>query len=288
MLTRSPGCQSQSLPTTTPPTRPPTRPPSSLTMASTLPSPPPLLSLLRLQPLPPPTLTPSAMCNSPSPRSWLWPRPSKLPKPTHTAAISPSRLETVSAFPPATSPYSTIPPPSSALVSLARSPSFTISAVISPVKVKLALPAAMSRVHPVFHVSKLPPWTDTSDSQFPDRPAPDQPIPAAKLQYRYVCYVSLEVLHRLCRVLLSSWLQSALPSPQGPWSQRRQQYASFLTALVGEGAQPRPSSHGPHYSCPPQSHHCSHYYRPAYMHGFLPPLRPPPPLLTQMSPCLCD
>jgi len=57
---------------------------------------------------------------------------------------------------------------------------FTVSAVISPVSVKLALPAAMSRVHPVFHVSKLLPWTDTSDSQFPDRPAPDQPIPAAK------------------------------------------------------------------------------------------------------------
>ena len=57
---------------------------------------------------------------------------------------------------------------------------FTISAVISPVAVKLALPAAMSRVHPVFHVSKLLPWHDSPDAQFPDRPLPDQPIPAAK------------------------------------------------------------------------------------------------------------
>jgi hypothetical protein len=57
---------------------------------------------------------------------------------------------------------------------------FTVTSVISPVAVKLALPAAMSRVHPVFHVSKLLPWTDNPDAEFPDRPAPNQPIPAAK------------------------------------------------------------------------------------------------------------
>ena len=57
---------------------------------------------------------------------------------------------------------------------------FTITSVISPVAVKLALPAAMSRVHPVFHVSKILPWSDNPDTLFPDRILPDQPIPAAK------------------------------------------------------------------------------------------------------------
>jgi hypothetical protein len=79
---------------------------------------------------------------------------------------------------------------SSDFISLAEYPSsklrprylgpFTIDKIISPVSYRLALPSSMSRVHPVFHVSRLLPWTDNSDLDFPDRPLPDQPIRDAR------------------------------------------------------------------------------------------------------------
>jgi hypothetical protein len=57
---------------------------------------------------------------------------------------------------------------------------FTVTAVISPVSYRLALPVSMSRVHPVFHISRLLPWIDNSDTDFPDREIPDQAIPDAR------------------------------------------------------------------------------------------------------------
>jgi hypothetical protein len=54
---------------------------------------------------------------------------------------------------------------------------FKIAAVISPVAYKLHLPHSMSKVHPVFHVSKLLPWR--TDYEFPDHPTPDHPTPSA-------------------------------------------------------------------------------------------------------------
>jgi hypothetical protein len=53
---------------------------------------------------------------------------------------------------------------------------FEVSKVISPVAYKLLLPAAFSRLHPVFHVSKLLPWHSSSDADFPDRELPAQPL----------------------------------------------------------------------------------------------------------------
>jgi hypothetical protein len=73
--------------------------------------------------------------------------------------------------------------PSSKLRSRYLGP-FTIVATVpanspDPVAYELKLPASMSRVHPVFHVSRLLPWQDSSSAEFPDRHIPDQPIPAA-------------------------------------------------------------------------------------------------------------
>ncbi len=56
---------------------------------------------------------------------------------------------------------------------------FTITHVISPVAYRLALPPSMARVHPVFHVSRLLPWTPNDDQQFPLRVIPQQPTPLA-------------------------------------------------------------------------------------------------------------
>eukprot|EP00798_Chlamydomonas_sp_ICE-L_P009632 gene9632-7546_t len=49
-----------------------------------------------------------------------------------------------------------------------------------PTAYKLDLPSSMSRVHPVFHVSRLLPWTPNNEDEFPGRHIPNQPIPAAK------------------------------------------------------------------------------------------------------------
>jgi hypothetical protein len=57
---------------------------------------------------------------------------------------------------------------------------FKVLQVITPVSYKLDLPASMSRVHPVFHVSRLLPWTDNPETEFPTRLIPAQPIPAAR------------------------------------------------------------------------------------------------------------
>lgn len=57
---------------------------------------------------------------------------------------------------------------------------FTVIDIVSPVSYKLDLPASMSRVHPVFHVSRLLPWTPNPTEEFPTRQIPDQPIPAAR------------------------------------------------------------------------------------------------------------
>jgi hypothetical protein len=56
---------------------------------------------------------------------------------------------------------------------------FTVTAVVSPVSYRLALPTSM-KLHPVFHVSRLLPWRDNDDAEFPDRPTPDQPIRNAR------------------------------------------------------------------------------------------------------------
>ena len=57
---------------------------------------------------------------------------------------------------------------------------FPIEAVISPVAYRLTLPPSFSRVHPVFHVSRLLPWTSSDPTDFPDRAATPRPPLAAR------------------------------------------------------------------------------------------------------------
>ena len=56
---------------------------------------------------------------------------------------------------------------------------FTVSKVISPVSYRLNLPSSMT-MHPVFHVSRLLPWTSNPDDEFPNREIPDQPLRSAR------------------------------------------------------------------------------------------------------------
>lgn len=56
---------------------------------------------------------------------------------------------------------------------------FSVSEVVSPVAYRLTLPSAMSRMHPVFHVSRLLPWHDNDPLLFPNRSIPAQPIHCA-------------------------------------------------------------------------------------------------------------
>ena len=56
---------------------------------------------------------------------------------------------------------------------------FTVTAIVSPVSYRLALPESM-KLHPVFHVSRLLPWHASDDAEFPGRSTPDQPIRSAR------------------------------------------------------------------------------------------------------------
>jgi hypothetical protein len=47
------------------------------------------------------------------------------------------------------------------------------------VSYRLDLPPSLSRLHPVFHVSRLLPWRSSPDDEFPSRHSPAQPIPPA-------------------------------------------------------------------------------------------------------------
>lgn len=54
---------------------------------------------------------------------------------------------------------------------------FTIKAQVSPVSFKLDLPSSI-QAHPVFHTSRLKPFSPSDESMFPDRPQPLQPLPS--------------------------------------------------------------------------------------------------------------
>ena len=56
---------------------------------------------------------------------------------------------------------------------------FTVAKVVSPVSYRLNLPSSMT-MHPVFHISRLLPWTSNPDDEFPDRQIPDQPLRSAR------------------------------------------------------------------------------------------------------------
>jgi transposase InsO family protein len=73
---------------------------------------------------------------------------------------------------------------------------YIVDKVISPVVYKLKLPASMSRIHPVFHVSLLQPWK--VDKEFVDHvePAPLPPVYQGDNQY----YVEALLDKRMTRV----------------------------------------------------------------------------------------
>ena len=60
----------------------------------------------------------------------------------------------------------------------------------SPTAYELDLPSSMSRVHPVFHVSRLLPWTTSDDTDFPGR---EQPLPVYPTARDYVYGEAYEV-----------------------------------------------------------------------------------------------
>jgi transposase InsO family protein len=57
---------------------------------------------------------------------------------------------------------------------------FTVTEVITPVSYRLQLPESLSRLHPVFHVSRLLPWTDDTPAEFPGREQQPRPTLAAR------------------------------------------------------------------------------------------------------------
>lgn len=54
---------------------------------------------------------------------------------------------------------------------------YMVSEIVSPVAYRLTLPSALSRVHPVFHVSRLLPWA--TNSELPAHEQPVRPTPTA-------------------------------------------------------------------------------------------------------------
>ena len=59
---------------------------------------------------------------------------------------------------------------------------FKVTAVVSPVSYRIQLPQDMllAGVHPVFHVSRLLPWTTNDEVEFPNRLQSDQVLPPLK------------------------------------------------------------------------------------------------------------
>ena len=57
---------------------------------------------------------------------------------------------------------------------------FKVSAVVGKQSYRLELPASMSRLHPVFHVSRLLPFTSSDPDEFPDRPTESRPAPSSE------------------------------------------------------------------------------------------------------------
>jgi hypothetical protein len=57
---------------------------------------------------------------------------------------------------------------------------FKVLEEVSPVSYRLQLPKSMSKVHPVFHVSRLLTWTGNDEDEFPGRVLPDTPTPVAE------------------------------------------------------------------------------------------------------------